>query len=52
MLTDDTIPFLVSFWQVSVGYFLTDLGMIFWFYPALGGLEYVSAFCFELFVIG
>ncbi|BFG25703.1 hypothetical protein CerSpe_119770 [Prunus speciosa] len=26
---------------VSVGYFLTDLGMIFWFYPALGGLEYV-----------
>jgi hypothetical protein len=26
---------------VSVGYFLTDLGMIFWFYPALGGFEYV-----------
>ncbi|CAB4304425.1 unnamed protein product [Prunus armeniaca] len=26
---------------VSVGYFLTDLGMIIWFYPALGGLEYV-----------
>lgn len=26
---------------VSVGYFLVDLGMIFWFYPALGGLEYV-----------
>ncbi|KAI3437124.1 TLC domain-containing protein [Psidium guajava] len=26
---------------VSVGYFLTDLGMIFWFYPSLGGMEYV-----------
>lgn len=26
---------------VSVGYFLTDLAMIFWFYPALGGMEYV-----------
>ncbi|XP_050382354.1 uncharacterized protein LOC126799236 [Argentina anserina] len=26
---------------VSVGYFLSDLGMIIWFYPALGGLEYV-----------
>lgn len=25
----------------SVGYFLADLGMIFWFYPDLGGLEYV-----------
>ena len=28
--------------QVSVGYFLADLGMIIWFYPDLGGLEYVS----------
>ncbi|KAM7497679.1 hypothetical protein LguiA_022093 [Lonicera macranthoides] len=26
---------------VSVGYFLSDLGMIFWFYPSLGGTEYV-----------
>ncbi|XP_010680152.2 uncharacterized protein LOC104895369 isoform X1 [Beta vulgaris subsp. vulgaris] len=26
---------------VSVGYFLSDLAMIFWFYPALGGMEYV-----------
>ncbi|XP_042478422.1 TLC domain-containing protein 4-B-like isoform X1 [Macadamia integrifolia] len=26
---------------VSVGYFLVDLGMIFWFYPSLGGMEYV-----------
>ncbi|KAF9587614.1 hypothetical protein IFM89_004446 [Coptis chinensis] len=26
---------------ISVGYFLTDLGMILWFYPSLGGMEYV-----------
>ncbi|XWS44419.1 hypothetical protein CRYUN_Cryun15aG0043600 [Craigia yunnanensis] len=26
---------------VSVGYFLTDLGMIIWFYPSLGGMEYL-----------
>ncbi|XP_031257485.1 TLC domain-containing protein 4-like [Pistacia vera] len=26
---------------VSVGYFLADLGMIIWFYPSLGGMEYV-----------
>ncbi|MCO5567086.1 hypothetical protein L7F22_020771 [Adiantum nelumboides] len=26
---------------VSVGYFLSDLAMILWFYPALGGKEYV-----------
>ncbi|CAN0854958.1 TLC domain-containing protein 4-B [Linum grandiflorum] len=25
---------------VSVGYFIADLGMIFWFYPSLGGMEY------------
>ncbi|KAG4181857.1 hypothetical protein ERO13_A09G008300v2 [Gossypium hirsutum] len=26
---------------VSVGYFLADIGMIIWFYPSLGGIEYV-----------
>ena len=26
---------------VFVGYFLADLGMIIWFYPSLGGMEYV-----------
>ncbi|KAK8950238.1 hypothetical protein KSP40_PGU000004 [Platanthera guangdongensis] len=26
---------------VSIGYFLTDLGMILWCFPALGGMEYV-----------
>ncbi|KAI5058660.1 hypothetical protein GOP47_0026830 [Adiantum capillus-veneris] len=26
---------------MSVGYFISDLGMIVWFYPALGGKEYI-----------
>lgn len=26
---------------VSVGYFLADIGMIFWLYPSLGGIEYI-----------
>lgn len=34
---------LISFVQVSVGYFITDIAMIFWVYPSLGGMEYVSA---------
>src|ERR1041385_5569818 len=32
----------ISFVQVSVGYFITDIAMIFWVYPSLGGFEYVS----------
>lgn len=27
---------------VSIGYFLTDLTMILWYFPSLGGKEYVS----------
>nr|GMD98507.1 transmembrane protein 56-B [Ipomoea batatas]GMD99643.1 transmembrane protein 56-B [Ipomoea batatas] len=26
---------------ISIGYFIADLGMICWLYPALGGIEYV-----------
>jgi len=29
---------------VSVGYFITDLAMILWAYPSLGGMEYVSCY--------
>ncbi|KAJ1702769.1 hypothetical protein LUZ63_002548 [Rhynchospora breviuscula] len=32
---------LCLIWQVSTGYFLTDLAMILWLYPYLGGMEYV-----------
>ena len=33
---------LILIFQVSVGYFITDIAMIFWVYPSLGGMEYVS----------
>ena len=28
--------------QISLGYFVADLMMIFWHFPTLGGVEYVS----------
>ncbi|GJR39293.1 transmembrane protein 56-B-like protein [Tanacetum coccineum] len=37
---------------VSVGYFLSDLGMIFWLYPALGGLEYVVHHTLSAIAVG
>lgn len=36
---------------VSVGYFMADLGMIFWFFPALGGYEYVIHHLFSLVAV-
>lgn len=39
------VPFcfcILSHVQISIGYFLSDLVMILWHFPALGGLEYVS----------
>ncbi|XP_061347790.1 uncharacterized protein LOC133293261 isoform X2 [Gastrolobium bilobum] len=36
---------------VSVGYFLTDLAMILWHFPALGGLEYVLHHGLSMFSI-
>lgn len=44
-----TLPFFsqklscfISLIQISLGYFVSDLAMILWNYPALGGMEYVS----------
>ncbi|CAI0431397.1 unnamed protein product [Linum tenue] len=34
---------------ISIGYFLTDLAMILWFYPVLGGLEYLLHHGLSLF---
>ncbi|KAB2015078.1 hypothetical protein ERO13_D08G007500v2 [Gossypium hirsutum] len=31
----------------SIGYFLSDLAMVFWHFPALGGLEYVLGCCWS-----
>ncbi|GLT53066.1 hypothetical protein SLA2020_263620 [Shorea laevis] len=41
IVTFRSSPLSVFALGVSVGYFLADLGMIFWFYPSLGGMEYV-----------
>ncbi|CAN8246632.1 unnamed protein product [Cochlearia groenlandica] len=35
----------------SLGYFLADLGMILWNFPALGGVEYVLHHCLSMFSI-
>ncbi|XP_057865444.1 uncharacterized protein LOC131073095 isoform X1 [Cryptomeria japonica] len=37
---------------VSVGYFLSDLAMIFWHYPSLGGKEYILHHGFSMTAIG
>lgn len=36
---------------ISTGYFLSDLGMILWYYPVLGGLEYVLHHGLSMFSI-
>nr|ACU17261.1 unknown [Glycine max] len=36
---------------VSVGYFIADLGTILWFFPALGGYEYVIHHLFSLVAV-
>ncbi|KDP33102.1 hypothetical protein JCGZ_13546 [Jatropha curcas] len=41
LITLRSLPLCIFGLGVSVGYFFTDLGMIFWFYPSLGGMEYV-----------
>lgn len=40
-ITLQSSPLSIFGLGVSVGYFFADLGMILWFYPSLGGLEYV-----------
>jgi len=41
LVTFRSSPLSVFALGVSVGYFLADLGMIFWLYPSLGGMEYI-----------
>ncbi|EOA21368.1 hypothetical protein CARUB_v10001728mg [Capsella rubella] len=36
---------------ISLGYFLSDLAMIFWHFPALGGIEYVFHHFLSMFAI-
>ncbi|GMP90036.1 hypothetical protein CsSME_00041352 [Camellia sinensis var. sinensis] len=37
--------------QISIGYFLSDLAMILWNYPALGGMVYVLHHGLSMFSI-
>ncbi|CAA6658058.1 unnamed protein product [Spirodela intermedia] len=50
-LFSDDAPGGPLFSEVSVGYFITDLAMIFWSYPSLGGMEYVSHHLLSVFAI-
>lgn len=36
---------------ISLGYFLADLAMIFWYFPTLGGIEYVFHHFLSMFAI-
>ncbi|KAL5720696.1 hypothetical protein ACHQM5_013340 [Ranunculus cassubicifolius] len=36
---------------VSIGYFLSDMGMILWYFPALGGFEYLLHHALSMFSI-
>ncbi|KAF5205713.1 TRAM, LAG1 and CLN8 (TLC) lipid-sensing domain containing protein, partial [Thalictrum thalictroides] len=36
---------------ISIGYFLSDMGMILWYYPVLGGLEYLLHHVLSVFSI-
>ncbi|KAF3321883.1 Transmembrane protein 56-B [Carex littledalei] len=41
----------VSLQGVSLGYFITDFAMIIWFFPSLGGMEYVLHHLLAIFSI-
>ncbi|XP_047316010.1 TLC domain-containing protein 4-B-like [Impatiens glandulifera] len=41
LITFRSSPLSIVSLGASVGYFLVDLGMLFWMYPSLGGSEYV-----------
>lgn len=47
ILSDEVfVSHIWFYWQVSVGYFIADVGMILWFFPSLGGYEYVRIISF------
>ncbi|KAL0370911.1 UNVERIFIED_CONTAM: hypothetical protein Sangu_0409200 [Sesamum angustifolium] len=50
-LSQQPVLYISCFFQVSIGYFLTDLAMIFYHYPALGGMEYVVHHGLSMFSI-
>ncbi|KAE9606309.1 hypothetical protein Lal_00013585 [Lupinus albus] len=51
LITDRSTSMSTFALGVSVGYFIADLGMIFWFFPSLGGYEYVIHHLFSLVAV-
>ncbi|KAJ0075440.1 hypothetical protein Patl1_35061 [Pistacia atlantica] len=51
MRTEITAVAIRGMQQISIGYFLSDLAMILWHFPALGGLEYVLHHGLSMFSI-
>ncbi|RVX22730.1 hypothetical protein CK203_008480 [Vitis vinifera] len=45
------LALLEELFEISIGYFLSDLAMILWNFPALGGLEYVLHHGLSMFSI-
>lgn len=41
-----------SMFGVSIGYFMTDLAMILWYFPSLGGKEYILHHGLSMYAIG
>ncbi|KAL5580449.1 hypothetical protein UlMin_012891 [Ulmus minor] len=51
LIVDRTSTVSDTLLGISVGYFLTDLAMIYWTFPALGGMEYVLHHALSMFSI-
>ncbi|KAL2333112.1 hypothetical protein Fmac_014325 [Flemingia macrophylla] len=51
LIVNRSSTFSNSVLGISIGYFLTDLAMILWHFPALGGLEYVLHHGLSMFSI-
>ncbi|KAK7387005.1 hypothetical protein VNO78_27442 [Psophocarpus tetragonolobus] len=51
LITDRSSSLSTFALGVSVGYFIADLGMILWFFPSLGGYEYVIHHLFSLVAV-
>ncbi|XP_027342136.1 transmembrane protein 56-B-like [Abrus precatorius] len=50
-ITLESSPLSTFTLGISVGYFIADLGIILWFFPSLGGYEYVIHHLFSLVAV-
>ncbi|CAA7033224.1 unnamed protein product [Microthlaspi erraticum] len=51
LVIDSTTKLSEAVMGTSLGYFVADLAMIIWHFPALGGVEYVFHHCLSMFSI-